>query len=212
MEGTATPDSMFPTNWPNMKKAGLVRGAYHFFRASEDPDAQATAFVAALQSAGGLEVGDLPPVLDLESTDAQSVATVLSRALAWLSAVETKLGVRPIVYTGNSMSSVVGSTFVSYKLWVAEYQVTCPTMPGGWTSWTFWQDSQTGSVPGVAGGVDTNYFDGNLTSLTSLTVGASPSGEDAGTDAGPTVAVNDAGQPTSFDASVPTSQTPNPCR
>ena len=33
-EGTTFNDPMFPTNWAGIKNAGMVRGAYHFFRPS----------------------------------------------------------------------------------------------------------------------------------------------------------------------------------
>jgi GH25 family lysozyme M1 (1,4-beta-N-acetylmuramidase) len=31
-------------------------------------------------------------------------------------------------------------------------------MPAGWGSWTFWQYTSRGSVPGITGTVDVSYF------------------------------------------------------
>src|SRR5579864_8091651 len=40
-DGTTHPDAQFAANWQGMKAAGVVRGSYQYFRASEDPTAQA---------------------------------------------------------------------------------------------------------------------------------------------------------------------------
>ena len=39
--GTRFVDSQFHNNWQGMREAGLVRGAYHFFHADENPIDQA---------------------------------------------------------------------------------------------------------------------------------------------------------------------------
>src|SRR5262245_49797633 len=53
-------DPTFATNWTNAGTAGVIRGAYHFFRASVDGAKQAEFFV---QTTGLPEPGDLPPVI-----------------------------------------------------------------------------------------------------------------------------------------------------
>ena len=182
-DGASTSDTQFASNWPGAKKAGLIRGAYQFFRASEDPTAQANLFVSKMNAAGGIGAGDLPPVLDLETADGESNATVVSRALTWLSVMEQKTGIKPIVYTAAFMSATIGTSFSKYPLWVANYEVTCPTMPSGWTAWQFWQDSSKGTVGGISGAVDTDIFNGDLATLQKLTLQTAAdagSNEDAG--------------------------------
>ena len=66
-------DPDFATNWANAKKAGLIRGAYQFFRASDDP---ITIAISSSRAVGTLGEGDLPPTLDVEVTDGQSAATI----------------------------------------------------------------------------------------------------------------------------------------
>lgn len=173
-DGLNYPDSKFAQNWPAMKKAGLVRGVYQYFRPSQDPEDQAALLLNKVKAAGGLQAGDLPPVLDLETDSDLPAATVVARAKAWLAYVTPKVGAKPIIYTAAFMSSVIGNNFGGYTLWVANYGATCPLMPSGWTDWKFWQDSQTGTVPGIAGAVDTNFFNGALTSLNALTIKAAP--------------------------------------
>lgn len=173
-DGIDHPDSKFAQNWPAMKAAGIVRGAYQFFRPAKDVDAQVNLLVTKIAAAGGLEPGDLPPVLDLESDGGLPASTVIARAKAWLAKVEAAYGMKPIVYTAAFMSSIIGNHFADYPLWVANYGATCPTMPSGWTEWRFWQDSDRGSVPGVSGNVDTNLFNGTLAQLEALTLKAPP--------------------------------------
>jgi lysozyme len=192
-DGLNFPDSKFAANWPAMKTAGIIRGAYQFFRPAQDPTQQADMMLAKIDAAGGLQPGDLPPVLDLESDGGLAPATVVARAKTWLARVQAKTGVKPIVYTANFMSNVIGTSFGSYTLWVANYGATCPLMPSGWTDWQFWQTADNGSVTGVTGNVDTNLFNGNLAALQALTLkpasvtdaGSGDGGVDPGGDDNP---------------------------
>src|SRR5256885_1336394 len=63
-ESTGSTDSQFAVNWPAMKAAGLLRGAYHFFHADQDATAQANHFLQVVD----IGPGDLPAVIDIEST------------------------------------------------------------------------------------------------------------------------------------------------
>jgi lysozyme len=170
-DGLKTPDTRFSANWPAMKTAGLVRGAYQFYRPSRDAVEQADFVLRKLAAAGGLKKGDLPPVLDLETTDGLSASSVVAGAKRWLARIESKIGVKPIVYTGNHMAATIGTNFKNYPLWIAHYGVSCPRIPAGWTRWAIWQNSESGSVPGITtGGTDTNFFAGNKTALDALTM------------------------------------------
>jgi lysozyme len=181
-DGLTHPDAQFTRNWQVLKTDGIIRGAYQFFRPALDPIAQADLLLQKLKDAGGLLPGDLPPVLDAETVDGVSNATLRANMLAWLTHVETATGRRPIVYTAQFMSANVGTGFASYPLWVANYGVTCPSMPDGWSAWKFWQSSSTGAVAGITGDVDVNAFNGTLADLVKLA--GSASSPDAGTDAG----------------------------
>ena len=173
-DGVNTIDSKFAANWPGAKKAGVLRGAYQFFRPGQDPTQQANLFISKINAAGGFVAGDLPPVLDLESAGSETNATVVARAKTWLGVVEKALGVKPIVYTANFMSSVIGTNFSGYTLWVANYGTSCPTMPSGWSDWTFWQDADNGSVSGITGVTDTDIFNGTMADLLKLTKPGAP--------------------------------------
>lgn len=170
--GTMRLDDRFAANWPAMKAAGIVRGAYQYFRPGQDPVAQAELMLARIAAAGGMVDGDLPPVLDLETDDGEELLTVLGRASTWLSVVEARIGRPAIVYTGSYFGEKLLGAFAARPLWVAAYKVECPKVPAGWTRWHFWQSSDEGTVPGITGKVDLDHFDGTKDDLLALTLGA----------------------------------------
>jgi lysozyme len=177
-ESTSYVDPTFGTNWSGMKAAGVVRGAYHFFRANADPIAQANHVV---QTVGPLEEGDLPIVLDLETADGQSGSAIADAATKFLDAVTATTGHAAIVYASPGfVNGTVGnpSAFAKYTLWVANWGVSCPNVPAPWTTWSFWQHTDHGTVNGVpASAVDLNTFNGTLAQLRGT---GSSGGHDAG--------------------------------
>ena len=194
--GTTKVDPQFSTNWPAMKAAGIIRGPYHFYVSSNDPVAQANLF---LETVGSLESNDLPPVLDVES--GSGTTNLVSGVQQWLDTVEQQLGRTPIIYTGVSFwNDNMTSGFGNYPLWVAEYGVSTPKKVDGWSTWAFWQYSQSGSVAGM-NPVDLDYFNGSLDDLLAL-IQSSVSGA-----APPLLAPPEAAQPPPEAAQPPTAST-----
>jgi lysozyme len=168
--GTTKLDPMFSTNWQAIKSVGMIRGAYHFFVAADDPTEQANFFISTV---GSLDSGDLPPVLDVEA-DSGTNSSLVTDVQTWLSMVEQKLGLVPIIYTAPSYwNEYMTGNFGKYPLWVAEYGVTTPRSVNGWDKWTFWQYSESGSVEGIEGTVDNDYFNGSYNDLLALTQASS---------------------------------------
>ncbi len=157
-EGTTSVDPMFAANWEGMKAGGMVRGAYHFFRAEDDAAAQADHFIATV----ALEAGDLPPALDIEIADGVSTEGIDEKIAIWLEKVATAYGVTPILYSDlRFINDNLATGFSDYPLWLAEYEETRPEAPGDWDSWTLWQSSQSGEVAGVDGTVDLDTYSGS---------------------------------------------------
>lgn len=170
-EGVASVDRSFDRHWQDVRKAGLLRGAYHFFRPRVSALAQANLFLRIVKD---LESGDLPPVLDLEAPDDWSGIPCQDRAglaIAWLEAVEQRLGITPLVYLSPSFAcEVLGNTaaLARYPVWVAQYtQSEAPTIPKPWNSWTFWQHSNTRTT-GISVPVDLDWFNGSRENLKAL--------------------------------------------
>ncbi|MBN3885617.1 MAG: GH25 family lysozyme [Nostoc sp.] len=181
--GTYKQDTQFASYWPAIKKAGIIRGAYLFFRPSEEVDPQVKMFAQALE----IEPGDLPPVVDIEPDykdreqkhDHWSDLTLtqrLDRVSKVLTAVEVTTGYKPIIYTGYYFwRDQLGNTshFADYDLWIANYNPGTPSIPGGWNLHTFHQyDGDKKGFPGISGDVDRNRFNGALDRLQALTVPA----------------------------------------
>lgn len=163
-DGNTYTDPQFKTNWTGMKTAGILRGAYHFYESNDDPVTQANNFIKAV---GSIAIGDLPPVVDIEiNKGGFGNATLAANLQIWLNTVEQALGRTPMIYTGPSFwNQNMNNSFSRYALWIAQYGASQPTIPTGWSSWTFWQNSESGSVAGVTGSVDTDVFAGSITDL-----------------------------------------------
>jgi lysozyme len=119
-----------------------------------------------------LNAGDLPPVLDVEVSGEQSPGVIAVAMQQWLDAVQQNLGRTPIIYTAAGFwNTALGGTtsFAGYPLWVAEYTSnSSPLLPTGFADYVFWQHSQSGSVPGIAGNVDLDQFNGSIAALNQL--------------------------------------------
>jgi lysozyme len=164
-DGLDVIDAQFAANFAGMKRAGVRRGAYQYFRAGADPIAQARLAVATVRRAGH---ADLPLVVDVETDDGQPVDVVQAALRRWLDWVTRRTHRAAIIYTSPAMSALLASRFAAYPLWVAHYDVDCPTLPDGWERWTFWQRSAHGRVDGIAGDVDLDDFAGDAATLRRL--------------------------------------------
>jgi len=179
-DGTGFHDPQFATNWSGAHAAGLLRGIYQFFRPNQDVAAQADMVIAAV---GTPAPGDLPPVIDVEATGNLSPASVAAKVRTWVDRVKAATGVDPIVYTGKYFwrDQVGGPTsFANNALWIAQYTTLCPDLTSPWNTWAFWQYSETGSVPGISGGIDMDRFNGTVDELHALAGGVGGGGGGGG--------------------------------
>jgi lysozyme len=81
---------------------------------------------------------------------------------------------RPILYTSNGVwTGMRNPAFPQARdidLWLPRYGTASePVVPDPWQqigkSWTFWQSSQSGTVPGISGPCDVNQFQGDADAL-----------------------------------------------
>ncbi len=165
-------DARFAFNWLAAARAGLARGAYHFFHPAISVTAQADLF---LRTVPRLDSGELPPVLDLEAPEEWQGIPVLNRpqlVLGWLQAVENQLHLTPILYLSPAfMTNILhnATALAKYPVWLAHYTTdAAPDIPKPWSQWTFWQHTRQGSVPGVVSQVDLSRFNGTLDELRAL--------------------------------------------
>lgn len=163
-EGITYQDADFATNIAAARAAGLVVGAYHFYETNDEPNAQLANFTGLVS----LQRGDLPPVVDIEKLHDQDDANLTENIQTFLTGLQAHYGVKPILYTGRNFANEYMGGFGDYPLWLAEYDVDAPTLPQGWSDWTFWQWSQATTIAGIDGQVDADRYNGNQASFRSL--------------------------------------------
>ena len=160
-EGEGMVDSLFDRNWTSLKRVGIKRGAYHFFRPTLSVYKQARNFIQNVS----LLPGDLPPVLDIEVLDGASQKITLIRLQTWLNLVEEHFGIRPIIYTNlNFYQEHLAGHFKDYPVWIARYNSRQPRLKDK-ENWDFWQYGNRGRIKGIQGDVDFNVFHGSMQEL-----------------------------------------------
>jgi GH25 family lysozyme M1 (1,4-beta-N-acetylmuramidase) len=147
---------------------GLVVGAYHranVGRGDGDAEEEADWFVDLSQ----IEAGDVIPVLDIEETHGLSVLEMQDWVRTWVTRVQARTGVRPMVYSGpyfwrTYMGDSTWFATHGHPLWIAHWGVEDPDVPAqewGGLGWTYWQWTSTGSVDGISTAVDRDRFEGS---------------------------------------------------
>jgi GH25 family lysozyme M1 (1,4-beta-N-acetylmuramidase) len=110
---------------------------------------------------------DVRPVIDIEES-AFDCSTIIGRfrtrqyiKQAIRECLKVTGGLHPIIYAGKFWREDLGdwSDNSNCQLWYPEYDVSKPIhLPSAWKAATIWQDSETGSVDGINGPVDTNWY------------------------------------------------------
>jgi len=162
-EGVGFKDDRYDRNKAGAMGQGIKFGAYHFARPGNNPVTEADWFVNNM----GLQRGMLIPALDIEVTGGLGPTALTNWVKAWLQRVVDRTGTKPMIYTSpsfwrNNLNDSRWFADNGYSiLWVAHWNTTSPSVPGsnwGGKSWTFWQYSDSGSVPGISGNVDLNRY------------------------------------------------------
>ena len=161
-EGATLTDRRFAENWSALKQQRLARGAYHFFRPSENAHLQAANFIKTVP----MQVGDLPPVLDVEVRGIVSKKKFEERVTVWLADIEKFYGIEPIVYSNKDFYLKHLQTVCKNKpVWIAHYYEEDLSLS---RNWLFWQHSDRGTVNGVDERVDFNVFSGDSAAFANI--------------------------------------------
>jgi GH25 family lysozyme M1 (1,4-beta-N-acetylmuramidase) len=107
----------------------------------------------------------LPVALDMENDPSVTSkycygltpAQMVSWIKAFVTAAKATSGLAPVIYTSQSWwNQCTGKTAAlsADPLWVVDFGVSSPAIPAGWTGYTFWQSSASGSVAGISGPAD----------------------------------------------------------
>ena len=163
-EGRDHKDKRFDRNWREAKKHGFIRGAYHYFTTASSGDAQASMFIKNVK----LTKGDLPPMIDIEETPKNKEAFI-TELKKFISRLEEHYGVRPIIYSYPKfhLKHLRDPFLRNYEYWVAHYYVNKPQSS---RSWTIWQFTDKGIIPGIRQKVDINVLKGGEEKLRELQI------------------------------------------
>ncbi len=171
-EGESMVDQTYRKRVREARRAGVPVGAYHFAR----PDGgDAVTEAKHFLKHADIRVGDMVPMLDLESSEVLSREKLTEWVGMWVTTVRQRLeerGLRgsPIIYTHFDLDKAFGCL-----LWVARYSddLRPPRIPSPWKRAAVWQHSNgkvgpITKVPGF-GPVDVNAMHPDLP-LSSLRV------------------------------------------
>jgi GH25 family lysozyme M1 (1,4-beta-N-acetylmuramidase) len=179
-ESTSYTNPYFARDYADAQAAGLVRSAYHFARPKADPQTARDQAAYFVKTAGTAKArGDLPLTLDLEESGGLSPRALVAWTRAFVEEVTTRTSRPPILYTYPYFwQRYMGDTeeFADLPLWIASYRSGGPKepLPGGWSTWTFWQYTSSGRIPGIAAAVDRSKFAGSQADLEALANPAPP--------------------------------------
>jgi lysozyme len=176
-QGSDGVDPDYQRNIDAARAAGLYVGSYHFYTTDHTAQSQFDNVVKHLD----IKAGDLPLVVDIEVLSKNSLPDLAAELKTFLDLIEQKYSIKPIIYSGENFANEYLKGFADYPLWLAEYtDAPAPKLPLDWSAWTFWQYSQSGSVPGVNGAVDLDRFNGTAEQIEALLIRASPVAGESG--------------------------------
>ncbi|MBR5363238.1 MAG: glycoside hydrolase family 25 protein [Oscillospiraceae bacterium] len=147
-------DPTFKTNYNRAKAAGIPVGAYWYSYASTPELARMEAHVCA-QVLGDRQF-EYPIVFDIEeqSVLTKPVEEVSAIIEAFCSEME-KMGYYVMLYCSSYYlnNRISPRTIAKYSVWVAHYNVACPTFYGEFGMWQY----GIGTCPGIDADVDVDY-------------------------------------------------------
>lgn len=188
-EGFTVGNAQLREQWAGCDAAGVVQGAYHFFRAATStPEDQAHHVEAVLAP---LSVPELGLAVDVESQTSKEHAsaaeqlggvspTVFADRLVAFCDRAIELG-QPLrwLYTSEGFASLLPPELFTHlhgmglALWQAAYRSSAPKPIAPFSQWDIWQHTARGTIAGMPGDVaDLNHARCELAELLTLGPGA----------------------------------------
>lgn len=150
-ESTASDVSWFNKNWPAIMKAGgdrygttWFRGAYHFLKFNTSGRDQADFYLKTVDKAGGFDVGDIIPIVDVElgndgrpdehghrhprnSNWDASAQQIIDCTSEWAARVKSATGQQVMLYGNGAMrDKSINDRMNCDWLWIPRYTSTLP--------------------------------------------------------------------------------------
>jgi lysozyme len=155
-EGGDFKDKRFLQNWASAGRAGIPRGAYHFFTLCRSGAEQAANFLAIVPN----DPEALPPAVDLEfmgnckKTNRMDRSRLRKELQTFLIVIEARARKPAILYLTEEFDRAYGvSSAFDRPLWLRRL-ILRPNF--GSHSWSLWQVSNFRRLDGISGRVDWN--------------------------------------------------------
>lgn len=158
-EGERIRNRYYTADASRARRHKIPVGAYHFFTTAPARK-QAEFFLRTARP----RVGDLPPMLDVELSDARIRSmggedVLFQEIMTWMRIVGERCGVRPLLYVSQSFVNRymdhAPKELLDYDVWIARYGAYRP-----YVHLLHWQISPDGRVAGIRGDVDIDVFNG----------------------------------------------------
>src|SRR5689334_4949796 len=169
-EGTYYTNAYFAQQYNGSYNVGMIRGSYHFARPDTTTGAvQADYFVA--HGGGWSKDGKtLPGALDIEYNPygATCYGKTQSAMRTWISSFSNEYHAKstrwPVIYTTTDWWNTCIGNYNAWAsnnpLWIARYSSSVGTLPPGYSVYSFWQWTSSGSLAG-----DSDVWNGTLDRL-----------------------------------------------
>ena len=159
-EGDHLADPAFLENWQGASRAELARGAYHFYDLCSAGAPQAAQFIKLVPRSPG----SLPPAIDLEPSPTcgrlPARKALLKQLALFTRKVRARYGKMPVVYVTHEMyDRYLRGEKHGLAIWISDYRGR-PTLSDH-RPWTFWQCTERGTIRGISGPVDVDFFQGS---------------------------------------------------
>lgn len=155
-EGSNTTDPFFEENYRKARRAGMEVGFYYYVTARSASQArhQAHHFVKITAK----KEYECRLAMDFEDLIGLSQGEIREIGSAFLRSVEDLTKTKPMVYSDYSNTAIWKRPITDYPLWLAYYNRRVPEPVNGWRTYTVWQYSNEGRVPGISTRVDLDQF------------------------------------------------------
>ena len=165
-EGIIQVDPYFQRNWRECPKAGIICGAYHYFRPEMNGKWQARFFLQNVKT----KSGDLPMAVDIEQLEGVSPDVMRTALKVFLKFITIETNIKPIIYSDLKFyNDNLSGYFSDYSIWLAHYSE--PDLEAEKAiKWSFWQHNNKASVNGINGAVDFDVFKGDSLAFRKLLV------------------------------------------
>ena len=150
-EGSGHTDPYFAVNWENVKKTGVLAGAYHFFSFDSSAVTQAEQYIRTVGSLKGM----MRPIVDIEfyadkKENPPTAEEVRREVGIFLELLENEYHVKPMIYASEEVyKKYLSGYFDEYPRWVISMYY--PAFVQNGSDWLLWQYSDRGELSGFNG-------------------------------------------------------------